>query len=88
MVAEVSKTLTSMFIELFKIVDTVFSELEGWNFYLSAFIIFTVSRFLLVPFLRGGIGGLGSDIVKKIARESSDVHNESKGFSDKAKGEK
>lgn len=42
----------------------IFDSLGAWGFFLTMFVIFTVTRLLLIPFIGGRIGHAGSDEVK------------------------
>lgn len=89
MVQQVSVMLGNMFIELFGIVDRIFNALDGWSFWLSAFIVYSASRFILLPFVRGQFAGVGSDIARAFkSKEGFHSHTEKSGSSDRAKGEK
>lgn len=87
MVPEVARIMGSTILECFKIVDRIFTELDGWDFFLVAFILVTVSRFLLVPLLRGNIGGIGA-LGSDMAKRGISNYLHTGGSSDNARGEK
>lgn len=68
MVGEVTIMLGNMFVQLLALFERIFTELDGWAIWLGAFLIFTISRMLIVPILGGVISTGQSDIVKEIRK--------------------
>lgn len=72
MVGEVTIMLGNMFAQLLALFERIFTELDGWAIWLGAFLIFTISRMLIVPILGGVISAGQSDMVQKIRNNSKE----------------
>lgn len=72
MVNEVIGTVAILFSECLNLFERVFTELGAWGFYLSAFVIFMLYRFLLRPIMGAYVSSGASDTVKKIRNKDKE----------------
>lgn len=72
MVNEVMDILTMMFDRLFYIWGMIFDKTGAWSMFISAFLAYTVYRFLLKPVIGGLTRAGASDVVKGV-RGGADV---------------
>lgn len=65
MITDVIPVLTNMFVQLFNVLDTIYTYLGAWSILLGAMIVYTLVRMLIIPLLGGNLSGGASDTVQK-----------------------